>query len=185
MNLYESTWEHFKRKLFVFSFTSLLYLFHRILSFQEYSWCPLNWRHFESSLGFLFLISILINVGLLFLPLFTFFTADWHKVSTKPYLVLCCYFYVLPVGHFVSNECKENSGTEKWIVYHWVHPCLVFTQNASSGEVFIFGWRIIFKCLLYFCTELYIAYIFLKFHIAPLFSVPHIQKLFVLALCNV
>lgn len=116
----------------------------------------------------------------LFLPLFTFFTAGWHKVSTKPCLVLCCYFHVLPVGHFVSKECKENSGTEKWIAYQWVHPCLVFTQNASSGEVFIFGWRIISKCLLYFCTEFYIAYIFLKFHIATLFSFPHIQKLFVL-----
>lgn len=121
----------------------------------------------------------------LFLPLFTFFTAGWHKVSTKPYLVLCCYFHVLPVGHFISKECKENSGTEKWIAYQWVHPCLVFTQNASSGEVFIFGWRIISKCLLYFCTVFYIAYIFLKFHIATLFSIPHMQKLFVLALCNV
>ena len=121
----------------------------------------------------------------LFLPLFTFFSAGRHTVSTKPYLVHCCYFHVLPVGHFVSKECKENSGTEKWIAYHWVLPCLVFTQIASSGEVFNFGWRIISKCFLYFCSEFYIAYIFLEFRIATLFSIPHIQKLFVLALFNV
>jgi hypothetical protein len=81
-------------------------------------------------------------------------------VSTKPYLVLCCYFHVLPADPFVSKECKENSGTEKWIAYQWVLLCLVFTQNASSGEVFNFGWRIISKCFLYFCAGFHIAYIF-------------------------
>jgi len=49
----------------------------------------------------------------LLLPLRTFFTAGRHTVSTKPHLILCFYFHVLPVGHFVSKECKENSGTEK------------------------------------------------------------------------
>lgn len=175
MNLYESTWEHIKRKLFVFSVISLFYLFHCIVSFQEYSWCHLNWRHFESSAGILFLISILINMGLPFLPLFTFFTAGKHKVSTKLYLFLCCYFCVLPIGLFVSKECKENSGTVLWMLNRvGYNPVLVRCS--------VLNWRIISQYFLYLCTEFYIACIFLNFHIATLFPFPHVQKLFVLAL---
>jgi len=109
----------------------------------------------------------------LFLPLFTFFTAGRHKVSTKPYLVLCCYFHVLPVGHFVRKTVAQRSELR---ISGFTHA-LCLLRMLVLARCSIFSWRIISECLLYFCTEFYIAYIFLKFRIATLFFIPPYTKI--------